>query len=313
MVLLTAVMQTGCGASTRLEWLKELGTLVALGGFRWSVAAGLIGLVVAVVLLWGLRRNRTRESTGSTTAKLVDLFARLAFLVLFPAGIAYMGFFEGMLRASSHELSEGDFAQKYFPIIGGAGADLVGIVLLSGDLKTVTGGSPKDLEALRVAFRSGEREIATSQIPVLIAAIDGDFVREVSDGIKSDAIEQFPGLAAGSGRHLLDWFMDNFSDALVRSTFKEGLERRGLGSFLDLFGAMVRQLPEAAARDGSPETLSHRETAEFLVQVAISNGVIKYVIRPFCRAHQLGALLSTFGASCIALILLRRREPVQTT
>ena len=307
-----AILLTGCGDVSQLTWLTSLSASIAWGGILWALAGGLLGFLAAVVIFRVFRKKNVSASPKSFIWALVGLMSSLTLLLLFPACAAYLAFFEGVLRASSHELSEGDFAWEYFPVIGGAGADLVGAVLLTRDLEALANSSSEDYEALRDAFRSGEREIDAAQIPEMIAAIDGDFVRKTAEEIKNDWMTNLPSLRSGGGRQALDWFMDNFSDALVREAIEGGLEEKGLGSWLDFFGAMVRQLPEAAAREGDPATLSHRETAAFLVEVAIADGVIKYVVRPFCRVHQFGVLIPMLLALGIPLLLLWKGDAIST-
>ena len=308
--LLFAMLLTGCGDVGQLTWLTSLSASIVWGGIQWALAGGILGFLVAVVAFRVFRKQSAGGSPKSYVWALVGLLSQLTLFVLFPACIAYLGFFEGMLRASSYELSEGDFAQEYFPIIGGAGADLVGAVLLAGDFEVLANSSSEDFEALKAAFRAGEREIEAAQIPAMIAAIDGDYVRETAAEIKYDLMRKVPSLRSGGGRQALDWFMDNFSDALVRVAIERGLEEKGLGNWLDLFGAMVRQLPQAAAREGDPTTLSHRETAAFLVEVAIADGVIKFVVRPFCRVNQLGVVIPMLLALCLPLLLLWKGDAV---
>ncbi len=42
----------------------------------------------------------------------------------------------------------------------------------------------------------------------------------------------FAALSTGKGKQLLDWFMDNCSDALVRVALRKHLESKGPGSAL---------------------------------------------------------------------------------
>ncbi len=304
-VLLAAASLTGCGKSSELGWLTNLGGSILFGGFKWAFACGILGLLIAIISCRVLRGSGAAAATQ--TVKLLRLASFLLLLLVLPISFAYVGFFEGLLRASAHELSEGEFAQQYFPMIGSAGADLVGTVLLMGDPTIASSPSnPGEKVVVTVAFQSGEREIIASQIPALIAAIDGDFVRGISQDIKQRTQEKFPGLNTGKGKQVLDWFMDNCSDALVRVALQEQLESKGLGSVLDLFGEMIRQLPGAAVREGNPETLSHQELSAFIVEATIAGGIVKFVIKPFCRVNQIGAVVPVLLAFLIPIVVLRR-------
>lgn len=304
--LLGAALLSGCGESSQLTWLKDLSAPIIWGGLRLAVCAGLLGLLIALLARRLVRGRKTRLAPRSIVRRVAGFSASVALLLLFPAGLAYIGFFEGALKASIFELSEGDFAREYFPAIGSGGADLVGVLLL-----TNTSSTPEETAALREEFRKGEREIDPTQISATLAALEGAFIRDASKEIKSDLEKRLPALASGGGKHALDWFMDNFSEALLRAAVQEDLERQGLASILDLFGAMVRKLPEAATRDGIPETLSHQDTSTFLVEVAIADGVVKFLIRPFCRAHQIGSFFPTLLIFCLSLIVMRQSTESQ--
>ncbi len=304
-VFLAAGIQVGCSKDSQLGWLTSLGGSIIFGGLKWAVAGALFGFILAVVGYWILLRSGAIAATGSV-AKVVRFVVLMVQLVVVPVGFAYVGFFEGVLRASAYELSEGEFAEEYFPVVGGAGADLIGTVLLSGDLSSAMSDAPPDeIETLTAAFRSGEREIEASQIPVLISAIDGEYVGRISDDIKSKAQETFPILSEGRGKQILDWLMDNCSDALVRTAIEGGLERKGLGSVLDLFGDMIRRLPDAATRHEDPEKLSHRELSAFIVEVTIADGVVRFVVKPLCRAQQIGAMIPVLVLLALPVVLLR--------
>ncbi|MEM8934189.1 MAG: hypothetical protein AAGE94_23550, partial [Acidobacteriota bacterium] len=206
-LILFALTLTGCSDLGQLAWMRTLGAPVAWAGIVWTVGGVVVGWVIAGLLLWWFRPRRTAP-TGPI-GLITDSMAALTLLTIFPCAVAFIAFFEGTLRASQHQLTDGAFAVQYFPTIGDAGADLIGTVLLTGDLDSVLDDAvAAESRALRDAFRSGEREIEAAQIPALVAAIDGGIVREIAEGIQDDIVHTVPGFDSGARRQLLALFMN---------------------------------------------------------------------------------------------------------
>lgn len=286
---------TGCGGGKgEWNWIWSLGGSLTLGGLKWAVLCGFLGLLIAGPVYWILKRSGALHAEWKV-AKLFRFLALVGLLIVFPIAFGYGGFFEGVLRATEHELTEGRVAKEIYPAVGGVGADYIGAVLLASE----------SADSSLAAFQTGQKEIVASTIPETLARVESEYLDEFAEEAKKRARETLPVLREGTGAQILDWFVDHCGEGLAQATVGEGDESDDGGSVVRLFRDFIRGLPKAALLEGAPETLSHTELSRFIVEATLAKGTIQIVVKPFCRGHQVGALLIILGAVLAPIFVLR--------
>ncbi len=309
-----ALTQVGCAKVGELAWVAGMGGGVLLQGILWGVGASLLGLGLGLGIYSLLNRgllNRGRLKRGMSKgqvpegilAMLLQMTGLVTLVGAMVVGLGFLGFFEGLLRGSTRALSEGEMVEKVYPVLGATGADVLGAVLLSGDLGAAVGsfegaGAAADLVQ---GFRSGEQRIETAQIPSLLAAVDGEVVLRITESVGREAKDKISWVREGWGGRLFDGFLNSLGDALVRMTLEEGLQAQEPTS-ANLFGAMIRGLPQAAELDEEPEYLSHGDLSAYLVRETVAKGVVSLGLRPFFRAHQVAGAIPMLLALVFALV-----------
>ena len=307
-----ALLQLGCGTGEgSLGWLWSLGGSLVLSSLLWTSLFAGLGLTACLPCCWIVRRFGWPKARG-LVAQLARMSALAVVVFVLPFTFAYIGFFEGVLRGATHQLKEGDVVDEIYPLIGGVGADFVGTAYLVGERRLSGGLEFPDSTALTSAFRNGDVEIESARVPEVLAHLEGEVVDDVAREVKRKARETLPILREGAGKGMLDWFVDHCSQALRSFATGGDPQEEGLGSAVKLFRRFVERLPEAAGREGDPNFLSHDELSSFIVESTLAEGLLKVLVRPFCRGQQILALglvfvFFVFPAVVLAVVRLIAR------
>lgn len=270
--------------------LKEVGGGMLGAATLWTLTLGAAGLLLSFVVFFVLRRLRAFRWEWRH-AKWFRGLTMVVFAVCLPVCFGFIGFFEGILRASKTVLIENEKVTEQYALIGRVGGDLVGLTnLVAAQMLELEEDVPLDEDALKTGLnelRDGTCEIHVQLFLERLQRVGDRVVRETIPEIRSQAREKYPLLAEGTGERLLDWFLDRFGEALVRRAVNDKLDQLGIKGPLDGF---LQELPTLAARSGDPATVAHPEIAAYLVEETLVAGSLT-MIKSFVRGQQAGALV----------------------
>lgn len=263
----------------------------------WTTLGGLALASVAILGYWLSRRLGWYEG-GGWVAFFRTLTAWL--LVILGAGLgAAAGFGEGLYRAERQILATGVLARSVFPAVGSAGADqMAGLVWASEvDAKIVLDSTAKTQLATRLEdFRQGRWQLPAEKAFGHLDRLERATIDHVVDPVRAQAEEQFPAVADGLGRQILDFTLRKLTELALSEALEEGLEATPVGDSAALLAnpaRMVQALRETARQQNG--LLSHQQIADAIVEWLVVKPLIQ-ALRPLVRANQIAAVLVLLGA-----------------
>ncbi len=287
-----------------LGLLKQSGGTLLWETTKWSLGLGFAGFLLTLFFYFVAKKlggfNWHHGSGHLGLAKWLRRAFLLLMLLVVPLCTGALGFFEGVLSASRKILREGDLATRYYPALGGIGADFLGgLYFVTPDGEDATDESGwKEAVAARwaevKAYRAGELEIEAASFERRLRSVSSDVVAEVLAKVKAEAQERFSFLGEGKGRFLLDWLLDGAGKELVsqqvdQEVREEAAEHGWSGPLSLVSGKLFRDLPALAAREGKADQLSHRELSSYLVEQTVAATALASV-KAFTRTNQAAVL-----------------------
>lgn len=294
-----------------LGLLKQSGGTLLWETLKWSLGLGFLSLVLTLLFYFACKRFGAFDWHHGSAPWIRRAFLALMLLVIPPAA-GTLGFFEGVLSASRRILREGELAGRYYPALGGIGADFLGglyFVAPDGEAQANEAGWRETVAARWTevkAYRAGAAEIEVASFERRLRGVSTDVVAEVLAKVKQEAQERFGILGDGKGRLLLDWLLDGAGKELVtrevnEEVREEAAERGWSGPWSALSGRLFRDLPALAAREGRSDQLSHRELSAYLVEETLAAGTLAS-IKVFVRSHEAVTLPFPLAAMLLPVV-----------
>ncbi len=134
-----------------------------------------------------------------------------------------------------------------------------------------------------------------------LSEMSSDLVRETLPQLKEDALDTYPVLRSRMGEALLDWFLNRYGEELIGwATGGQGDDSGGDSPVADF----LEGLPEAAARTGNPDTLSHEELSGYAVERTVVSGIL-YGVKVMIRGNQIPLLLLWIPLPVLPILFFR--------
>ena len=288
---LGAVAMTSCGGGTSGDILREvLGAQIHV--LLWeSTALSVIGLLLGAglgvlsyfALRWmGAYRWEWRHARWFRGLTVVVNASLLAFT------LGSVGMLEGGLQGGEAVLRRSQLATHVFPMAGGAAADVLASVYEAAPIAVEDPSAidPKQIEARLEEFRAGEWEIPAEDLIGRLQMLSDAVAEQLVSQVSEQVLDRIPGLAEGKDREMVEWALRLAGRSLVRGELEEASESEAVAVGRD----WLRTLPELAASEGDPETLSRAELQEHVVQGVIVPSLL-VPLRQTIRSQQVVNLL----------------------
>jgi hypothetical protein len=276
--------------SQAMEFLGE----VAL----WTLAGGLAGLFLAAAAFIAFRSLGWYQSQWNH-AKWVRPTAGVLSALVCAVLLGLAGFWHGVIRGSERVFTQSQLATDVFPRVGDAFAD--GVVWLD---ELITHGTNITSRADQVkarlnSFRAGEWEW---DVPGFLRRLDQfqqESVAELTQRIVQNVLEDYPKLKDSLGELILRPTLAAFVRQVALRQVNEQLQKPG-----GVVASARERLLAEAARSGNPDTISHRELSQYVVQRGVLPSVLT-PLRSIARSQQI--LMAFLSVSVVVLPALAFR------
>jgi hypothetical protein len=238
---------------------------------KWAVIGGLLGLVVAILSLILFRKLGWYRSAWRFEGWV--RWPLWILTVLAAAGlVATAGFFVGVIRGSEQVMRHSQLATKVFPLVSDALADGVAAAQVFLSDTNATTRSQTNITARIENFRQGEWEVNAPALLRQLDELQSGAVSNLVAEVEARLVAGSPQLQSGLPNKLLHHSLRLMGTMVVERKVNQELKRAHADDF---YHAVRDRLVSAARQRGSPDTITHQELSEFLVQEVVVPGVMK--------------------------------------
>ncbi len=293
---------------------------------KWTLMCGLAGALIAVPIFFLLRYAGAYRWKWKYAKYFRGCVCVLVVLLTSIFG-ATIGLNEG-IYSGLREVVESQKLMEELKPVGEAGADLVGgLFILVSEIpaeelfasmeESGTEGppvsdeptpavdeaesTPEDdanailneqvmdtVQAELERFREGEWELHIAEFKQQLATAQKECFEYGLPALKELIREEYPSLKEGTGAKLLDWLVDTFGEMLITRLVERELDRAGLRDPITL---VWEGLDDLAKETGDPNTVSHAELADYLVN-RLLHAMVLYPAKVTVRGNQLTLMVT---------------------